>query len=141
MIYRALRIGRWYIDFLFATSGYDIEGVIECLRDAYAPRRIIEQAEKLMLSCKYNCGFTYANPIRRMAVVLIGPTTSGAEFQDTFVHEVRHLADNIAKSIGYELDSEVPAYLSGDTARALADVVCRLGCDSCRKEKGRTLTK
>ena len=128
MIHRVLSIGRWVVDFLFATKRYDIDGVLACLYDAYAPEDIMEQAEELMLSCKYNCGFTYTNQSKRRAVVLIGPTTSGGEFQSTFVHEIRHLADAIAKSLGVPLDSERPAYISGDTAKALAEVVCELGC-------------
>lgn len=128
MIHRSLIIGRWTADFLFATDGYDIEGVLACLWDAHAPRDILHQAEDLMLSCSRNCGFTYSNPHDRRAVVLIGPTTSGAEFIDTLVHEVHHLAVSIADSLGVDLDGEAPAYLAGDSARALADIVCKLGC-------------
>ena len=123
-----IAIGRWAVDFLFATKRYDIDGVLACLYDAYAPDYIMEQAEDLMLSCDYNCGFTYTNQNRRRAVVLIGPTTSGEEFINTLVHEVRHIADAIAKSLGVPLDSERPAYISGDTAKALAEVICELGC-------------
>ena len=128
MIHRVIAIGRWTVDFLFATKRYDIDGVLACLYDAHAPEDIMDQAEELMESCRYNCGFTYTNQSRRRAVVLIGPTSSGSEFQDTFVHEVRHLADAIAKSLGIPLDSERPAYISGDTAKALAEVICELGC-------------
>lgn len=129
MIRRVLAIGRWVVDFLFVTKRYDIDGVLACLLDAYAPQSVLDDAEDLMLSCKYNCGFTYTNQSRKRAVVLIGPTTSGGEFQDTFVHEIRHLADAIAKSLGVPLDSEQPAYISGDMARALTEVICELGCD------------
>ena len=128
MIHRVLGIGRWVVDFLFATKKYDIDGVIACLYAAHAPDSVVGQAEDLMLSCDHNCGFTYANQRRRRAVVLVGPTTSGDEFQNTFVHEIRHLADAIAKSLGVPLDSERPAYISGDTAKALAELVCELGC-------------
>ena len=128
MIHRVLAIGRWSIDFLFATQRYDIDGVLACLYDAHAPDDVVEEAEELMLDCKYNCGFTYTNQLHRKAVVLIGPTTSGGEFIDSFVHETRHLADAIATSLGVPLDSELPAYVSGDAARALAEVICELGC-------------
>ena len=128
MIHRVLGIGRWVVDFLFATKRYDVDGVLACLYDAYAPDDIMGQAEELMSSCEYNCGFTYTNQLRRRAVVLIGPTSSGEEFQNTLVHEIRHLADAIAKSLGVPFDSERPAYISGDTAKALAEVVCELGC-------------
>ena len=133
MIHRVLAIGRWVVDFLFATGRYDVDGVLACLSEAHAPASVLDEAEDLMLSCEYDCGFTYTNQSRRRAVVLIGPSSSGKEFQDTFVHEIRHLADAIAKSLGIPLDSEKPAYISGDTARALTEVVCELGCGLIRR--------
>lgn len=132
MLHRVLSIGRWDIDFLFAEEGYDETAVLYCLYDAYAPEDIIEQAVELMGSCRYNCGFTYSNSYRKRAVVLIGPTTSGEEFQDTFVHELHHLAVAIAGSLGIDLESETPAYIAGDSARDLADVLCEFGCRHCR---------
>lgn len=147
MIHRVLRIGRWVVDFLFAPSGYDIEGTLACLYDCGASRRVMRQAEDLMLGCEmqrasegpeglmYDCGFnqgfTYANPDYLRATVVVGPTTSGAEFQDTLVHEIHHLAVAVAANLGFDLEGEGPAYISGDTARALAEVVCKLGCPHC----------
>lgn len=75
-----------------------------------------------------NTGFTYTNAIVFRAVVCIGPTTSGGEFQNTLVHEIHHLAVAIARELGVDLEGETPAYLAGDTMRAFADVVCKLGC-------------
>ena len=128
MVHRVLGIGRWVVDFLFATRRYDVDGVLACLMDAGAPSSVIDEAEDLMTSCEYNCGFTYTDRHIRRAVVLIGPTTSGEQFQNTLVHEIRHLADAIAKSLGVRLDSETPAYISGDSAMALVDIICELGC-------------
>ena len=137
MVKRTLAIGRWVVDFLFADEGYDIEGVLACLYDAYAPESIMEQAEDLMLACDWNCGFTYTNAHRRRAVVLIGPTSSGSEFIDTLVHEMYHLAVAIADNLGIDLLTETPAYLIGDSASEFADVVCQMGCRHCRCESGR----
>ncbi len=128
MIHRVISLGRWTIDFLFAETKYDIDGVVSCLRHAEAPMYIIDQAVDLMEEGSPNTGFTYTNAKYFRAVVCIGPTTSGAEFQDTLVHEIHHLAVAVAKELGVDLESETPAYLSGDTMRAFADVVCRLGC-------------
>lgn len=97
------------------------------------------EAEDLMRSCDYDCGFTYAKPQeyrfinakRHRAVVLIGPTSSSEEFLDTFVHEVHHLAVAIASELGVDLEGESPAYIAGDTAREFADVICELGCPHC----------
>lgn len=131
-IHRVLKIGRWVVDFIFATKSYDIEGILSCLYDAGAPRWVMENAGELMSEGKYNTGFTYTNPELHRAVVVIGPTTSGAEYIDTLVHEVHHLAVAIASELGIDLESETPAYLAGDSARALAEVVCELGCEQCR---------
>ena len=131
-IHRVLAIGRWVVDFIFATKYYDVDGILSCLYDAGAPRWVMENAGELMSEGKYNTGFTYTNPAIHRAVVVIGPTTSGAEFTDTLVHEIHHLAVAIASELGIDLESETPAYLAGDSARALAEVVCELGCEHCR---------
>ena len=110
---------------------YDVEAIADYLYEAGASRLVFEQAEDLMWMCDYNCGFTFANPHRYRAVVVIGPTTSGSEFVDTLVHEVHHLAVAIADNLGIDLESEGPAYLSGDTARELAGAICELGCSKC----------
>ena len=128
MIHRVLSIGRWVVDFLFATDEYDIDGVLACLYDAKAPRSVLRSAEKIMDSEYLNTGFTYSNLENHRAVVAVGPVSSGEEFIDTLVHEVHHLAVAIASGLGVDLEGETPAYLSGDSARALADVICRLGC-------------
>ena len=128
MIHRVLPIGRWTVDFLFAETRYDIEGIVSCLRHAEAPRRIIDQAVDLMEEGSPNTGFTYTNARVFRAVVCIGPTTSGGEFQNTLTHEIHHLAVAIARELGVDLEGETPAYLAGDTMRSFADVVCKLGC-------------
>lgn len=132
MRHQVVVIGRWVVDFLFVTKGYDIEGTLACMRECGAGRYALRQAEELMERGDYNCGFTFANPERMRAVVVIGPTTSGAEFVDTLVHEVHHLAVAIASNLGLDLEGEGPAYLSGDTLREFADVVCQMGCSHCR---------
>lgn len=133
MLHRVLKIGRWAVDFYFAEKDYDIHGVVAGLYDCGATSRIIRQAVTLMMECDYNCGFTFANPERKRAAVLIGPTTSGEEFLDTLVHEIHHLAVAIASELGVDLEGESPAYLAGDSARALAETVCELGCSHCNK--------
>ena len=128
---RTLKIGRWIVDFIFFVAYFYIDGILSCVYDCGASERVMQQAEELMLSCKYNCGFTFANPDEYRAVVVISPTTSGEEFQDTLVHEIHHLAVAIAAELGIDLESETPAYIAGDAARALAAVVCELGCSHC----------
>lgn len=131
MIHKVLRIGRWEVDFLFATGGYDTAEALTLLRDCGASRHTMRQAGDLMKTCGRNCGFTYANPDALRAVVVVGPATGGDEFLDTLVHEIHHLAVAIADNLGLDLEGEGPAYLSGDTARDLAGIICELGCPHC----------
>ena len=133
MIHRVLKIGRWVVDFLFAEERYDIDGIVSCLRHVNAPDYIIDKAVSLMRSGHPDTGFTYSNASTFSAVVCIGPTTSGDEFQNTLVHEIHHLAVAIAKELGVDLEGETPAYLAGDTMKSFADVVCHIGCNECRE--------
>ena len=126
MTRRDLQIGRWHVEFYFAgEDGYDIDVLLDALYDNGAGYQPLRRALDLMERGDPNTGFTFSNALERVAVVAIGPTTSGAEFQDTLVHELHHLAVAIAGSLGLDLEGESPAYISGDAARAL-------GCDACR---------
>lgn len=135
MIKRTLHIGHWVVDFLFANNDYDEEGVLACLYDIDAPIDVMQRAYRIMESGRYNRGFTFNNPDLLRSVVVVGPTTSGKQFINSFTHEVRHLADGIARYLGVDLDSEKPAYITGDTAMALGEVLCELGCEHCRGVK------
>ena len=132
MIYRNIKIGRWQVYFIFATEGYDVNPILDVMYDLDAPDYILVKAAKKMERAKLNEGFTFSNGEMRKALVVIGPTTSGKEFVNTLTHEIHHVAVAIAKSLGVDLEGETPAYLSGDSARELAGVICELGCDHCR---------
>lgn len=47
--------------------------------------------------------------------------------------EKPNLAVAIASDLGIDLESETPAYVAGDAARELADVICQLGCRNCHQ--------
>lgn len=132
MIREVLRIGRWVADFIFADDGYDEEAVLGCLYDIDAPVPVMQRANRIMESKAYNRGFTFCNPDLRRAVVVVGPTTSGRQFINTFSHEINHLSEQIAEYYGLRNHPEASAYLTGDTTMALTKIICKLGCDKCR---------
>lgn len=134
MVHRVLKIGDWVVDFLFAREKYDVEGVLSCLYDIDAPEHTMRRAYRIMTSGRYNRGFTYANSDMHRALLVVGPTTSGKQFANTFSHEVDHLSDFISASYGLEDDNEATAYLTGDTTMALMEVVCELGCEHCNPD-------
>lgn len=132
MIRRDLEIGRWHVEFYFVPDDYDIDYILDRMYTFGASASKMRRALQIMESGLPNRGFTFANPYDFLAIVVIGPTTSGAEFQDTVTHEALHLAVAIADALGVDLKGETPAYLAGDSARALSDVICRYGCEECR---------
>lgn len=132
MIGRTLNIGRWLVEFYFAEDGYDADALLDRMFDFGASAKVMRQAMSLMESGDKNTGFTFSNPYDRVAIVAIGPTTHGEEFINTLTHEIHHLAVAIAASLGIDLESETPAYVAGDSAMALAETICELGCRHCR---------
>lgn len=134
MIHRVIAVGKWVIDVLIAEEDYDIEGVLSCMYEIDASYHWMRRANEIMKSGGMNKAFTYSNADRRRAVVVIGPTTSGKEFQDSVVHELLHLAVHIVSAEGLDVESEDPAYLAGDGARELADIICEMGCPNCNPD-------
>lgn len=133
MIQRNLDIGRWHVEFYFCPDGYDVDTIDDRLFDFGAGGSTMTRACDLMEQEAPNTGFTFCNPFQHRALVAIGPTTSGKEFINTFVHELYHLAVGIAEDLGVDLTSETPAYLIGDMTRELASTICELGCSRCHK--------
>lgn len=131
---RFLKIGRWRVDFLFCTEGYRRDDILPLLSYMEASDEVISITEDLIDSDILNTGFTYSNAKIYRALVVIGPVSSGEEFIDTLVHELHHLAVAVASNLGIDLESETPAYISGDAARDLVDLICTLGCNRCHSK-------
>lgn len=134
MIWKTLMIGRWRADFLFAVDEYDEDMVMGLLKEMEAPRSIMRQAELKMKYVSLDEGFEWSNPRLMRSIYVVGPTSSGKQFQNSFVHELRHLVDDIGWYLGIPLRGESLAYMSGDTAGELAEILCRYGCEHCRRE-------
>lgn len=132
MIFRSLVIRGWSCVFGFVINGYDAKALHLHLRECDAPQSVVERVSRNVYIDAEDTGFTYSNPDLRRSLVVIGRASSGAEFLNTFIHEVQHLTEDISRGLGLSM-GEGTAYLSGDIAFGLADIVCRLACDDCRK--------
>ena len=134
MILRRIDIQDWTAIFLFSPDGYGDEEVYRQLVRCDAPDSIIKKVVGNLDRGHDNEGFTYSNPGLRRSVVYIGPTESGAEFLSTFVHELAHLVCHICSKDGVSLRGEKIAYLIGDIASRLSDIVCHYSCPNCRQD-------
>jgi len=134
MIIREVTVRRWCVVFLFSFDKSDMERILDALLWADAPDSIIQKVSENISVGRPNEGFCYSRPTERKTVVGVGLTTTGAEFLDTTVHEIVHIAQDIAHSDGIEPWGEEFAYLAGDISRCVSDIVCEMSCPHCRHE-------
>lgn len=132
MVVRRTYIRLWEIIFFFDFDADDKERIIHALVGAGAPVSIVSRVSRSIDDGKLNEGFTYSNPKLRQSVVGIGKTSSGPEFMNSTVHEIVHLAQDIAIAYKISLGGEEIAYLAGDISRSVSEVVCELSCPHCR---------
>ena len=86
---------------------------------------------------QYNWGLTYSNLKGRCSIVIIGLTSSPAEFQNTFDHEKGHLAMHICEVDHIDPFSEEYQYLTGEIGQSMFSVAKNFLCVHCRvKLKG-----
>ena len=131
MTHRTIHIRGWRVD-VFIEDGYHPDMVMECLEDMGAENDILENAHGLIVENRPNQAFTYSNG--RHTTIYIGWTTSGEEFINSLIHEIRHLVDHIADYHGLS-NGEAVGYMSGDAAFLLAEDICEHGCPHCGKEE------
>lgn len=131
---RKIRIRDWTSIWIFSTDGEDEDVVLRQLQTCAPPPTLVDKIVSNLRSRRENEGFTYSNTELRRSVVYVGPTTSGEEFLSSFVHELAHLVCDICMTDNISLQGERIAYMQGDIALRLSDIVCYLSCNHCRQE-------
>lgn len=90
----------------------------------------IAGVESLLSGCRDNEGFTFS--LDGISLVYIGPTSSAAEFNNTYDHEKGHLAKHIARRRGIGPWGEAYQYLAGEIAYRTFPYARHFLCDRCR---------
>ena len=131
MIIRKTRIRRWDIEFYFSFDTYDGGCILNALFWAEAPDSVISQVLENISAGRLDEGFCYSNSDLRRTVLGTGIASSGPEVLDSMVHEIIHICQHIAMEDGVDPYGEPFAYLGGDIAREVSDIVCTLSCPHC----------
>lgn len=134
MITRIIDILGWKIHWFFFSTSRDKEDISQCLEILGAEDSLLYKVRKDSYLDSYDYGFTYSNMSIKESVVVIGQTSSGQEFLNTFVHELTHITNHIANTYFMDLSGEEIAYLAGDIAMKVGDIVCKYSCNSCRNK-------
>lgn len=68
-----------------------------------------------------------------MAFIDITKTSNASQFVSSFVHEIYHVSNHIARTYNLDLNGEKVQYIAGDIAQEIFKRCHALMCDCCRK--------
>lgn len=127
-----LKDWNWVGSIYYIDSSYCAEDILEELELIGCDKKDLIKVNDLLDS--HNTGFTYSNFLDKCSVMVIGLTTTPAEFQNTFDHEKVHLAIHIAQALNINVFSEEFGYLIGDIGQQMFPVAKKFLCEHCRKD-------
>lgn len=122
----------WHIIVFYIHDDLVIDEIIDYLLYIKCCDDEIEEIKYSLINKLFNIGFTITNTEDKFSVVIIGPTTCAAEFQNTFDHEKGHVATHIASKLNIDLRGEGMQYLNGAIGKAMFPVAKYFLCDECR---------
>ena len=120
---------RWHVHCYFAVNKYYTEEILDMLESLGCSYSVYDRVAVKMEQNDLNTGFTYSNKSARETLMVIGKASSNAEYINSISHELRHLCDDIASVTNMQTSGEEVAYLTGDVASQIADVIQVLVCN------------
>ena len=124
----------WYVIVFYAIDTYYLDDILGELEEIGCSDKKLDEIERSLTTEQYNIGLTYSNLKGRCSVVIIGLTSSPAEFQNTFDHEKGHLAMHICETDNINPFSEEYQYLTGEIGQAMFPIAKKFLCEHCRIE-------
>lgn len=136
MIIRDIYISKydWFLRIYYAVTDYHTERIVRDLQRIRCPRPIVLRVYEKMAERNLDTGFTYSNTERRDTVMVVGLHSSPAEFMNSLQHELRHLVDDISKTMDIDHAGETVAYITGDINALITPDVQLFVCD-CDKHR------
>lgn len=127
----------WYVTVFYAVDTYYISDILGELEEIGCSEIKLHEIESNLIKGRYNTGLTYSNLKGRCSVIIIGLTSSPAQFQNTWDHEKGHLAMHICETDGIDPFSEEYQYLTGEIGQEMFPYAKNFLCEHCRiKLKG-----
>lgn len=124
----------WSVKVFYAVDTYYVDEILGELESIGCTEHELLKAEKVLSAGDYNVGLTYSNLPIRCSVIVIGLTSSPAEFQNTFDHEKGHLAMHICHELDIDPFSEEFQYLVGEIGMLMFPIAEHFLCKHCRKK-------
>lgn len=122
----------WYVTVYYAVDTLYMDDILGELEEMGCSEKKLDEIAESLAKQQYNTGLTYSNLKGRCSVMVIGLTSTPAQFQNTFDHEKGHLAMHICEVDGIDPFSEEYQYLTGDIGQSMFPVAKRFLCEHCR---------
>lgn len=107
----------WKITVFYAVHDYYVEDIMDELKRIGIRGKKLDKAEENLKAGEINSGLTYVN--NGEAICVIGIASSAAQYMDSIVHEVMHLAKFIGKAEGLDPYGEEVCYIGGEIGRKM----------------------
>lgn len=129
----------WAVTVCYVRDTYNWDFIRESLENLGCDELGIQRIFSELSESGFNTGRTFSNIESRKCLIIIGPTSSAAEFQDTFDHEKGHLAMHICLAEEIDPFSEEFQYLNGSIGHQMFKAAREFLCDHCRKNPNKIL--
>lgn len=123
----------WKVYVYYDVTLKDTIKIVTKLQEIKLPKSYITSAYTTLISDKLNQGITETNSKLKKSVVVFTKTTNASQFINSFVHEIGHLSNHIARTYNLDLNGEEVQYIAGDIAQEMFKRCHTLICDNCRK--------
>lgn len=127
----------WKVEVYYAVDCYYTDEIMGRLYDIGCRGDDLQTAYENLSAGKLDTGLTYSNYGTRQTVMVIGITSSAAQFQNSYDHERKHLEAHIAAALGIDPWGEEICYLSGEIGQLMFEkarlMLC--DCDCCKHKK------
>ena len=123
----------WKVYVYYDVTSKDTIKIITKLQEIKLPKSYITSAYTTLVSNKLNQGLTETNSKLKTSIVVFTKTTNASQFVNSFVHEIGHLSNHIARTYNLDLNGEEVQYIAGDIAQQMFKRCHTLMCDCCRE--------
>lgn len=124
------RADGWRVTCFYAVTHYETEAIMSDLERAGCRGKNLESAYENLSSGKLNTGLCYSGDGE--SVLVISCASSPAQFLNSLVHELHHMASHIASTLGYDQKGEEVCYIAGEAAEKMYPVASKFLCEHCR---------
>ena len=123
----------WKVYVYYDVTLKDAIEIVTKLQEIKLPKSYITSAYTMLVSNKLNQGLTETNSKLKTSIVVFTKTTNASQFVNSFVHEIGHLSNHIARTYNLNLNGEEIQYIAGDIAQQMFKRCHTLMCDCCRE--------